>query len=93
MVEKSKFTIQDRCADCKFFDTVVNIETKQQVTLCRKKTPASTAQLLMMPGTTQVTPQNPQGVSPQWSTFTLWPVVGGNDWCGEFVRNIKGEAN
>lgn len=75
------------CRDCKFFDTVTNLETKQVVNVCRRNAPHATAQLLMM-NITRETPQGPrQEQVPNWTQYTLWPIVNYTDWCGEFIPN------
>ena len=78
------------CRHCKFFDTVTNIESHNQISVCRARSPAATAQLIMSPPQMDPVTGKVSQSSPQWTTFTLWPVVGQTDWCGEFVRSMEG---
>ena len=67
------------CASCKFCDTVTNPAQAVAMMFCRRNAPRSQgAPIGMDPASKQV----------QWAYTTLWPVVGTQDWCGEWARKL-----
>lgn len=77
MVEKTRFTVRhEKCANCYFFEMISKTTDMQEVFICRKTGPHTSAALIATPG--------PNGPVPQWLTTTYWDRVSATDWCGNF---------
>lgn len=76
------------CRQCRFFEVITNLQQPgQQITLCRRNAPRAHAQVVGM----SPPPTDAKGVpigpaQPQWTQYTLWPVVSTTDWCGDFAK-------
>jgi hypothetical protein len=68
------------CSNCKFGETIVKPQSAESFTICRQQAPRSQAQCI------GVDPANGQA---QWRYTTLWPVVGTQDWCGQYAAKLQ----
>ena len=68
------------CANCKFCDTINAIGTAQSMMVCRQKAPGSQGQCIGV---------DPANGTPKWVYTTLWPMVGAQDWCGDYARKVN----
>jgi hypothetical protein len=66
------------CRDCRFFDTITEIKSANQMTVCRLHPPTAVAQLTMS-----------QRGEPQWVSGSAWPVVSATDWCNEHKVRLQ----
>lgn len=74
-----------RCLNCKYYDVITNIQQQNQVPICRIEPPKMLAQMI---ATNQVDATGRTVQVPQWIPFSAWPIVGPNDWCGRFTRQL-----
>jgi hypothetical protein len=81
-VEKVKvdFAAEKVCANCKFYDTILNPAGAIAMHVCRQKSPTAQGQCIGV---------DPQTRQPQWIYTTLWPMVASTDWCADFARKLQ----
>lgn len=76
MSEKTKFSVRTQeCRNCKFFDVLTDVTTRQQTGVCRRHPPTTFAQAIPMPGK--------NGVAINWNYSSMWTMVKEGDWCGD----------
>lgn len=83
MVEKTKFDVRtERCDQCRFYDVLTDISTKQQTAICRRRPPVTYAQAIPQASA----PGRPVGIG--WNYSSMWAMVKDTDWCGEFEARL-----
>jgi hypothetical protein len=82
-VEKTEFVRHaEECSKCYFFDMIAKTEGGEEVYICRRGGPHSSAALIGVPGK--------GGIQiPQWMYTSYWDRVTHTDWCDRFKAKVQ----